>query len=58
MPKYEITATFVSEGHAIIEADDFDEAVRLATEMTSGDFEYPNGTESNIDTITALVDVV
>lgn len=57
MPKYEIRATFVSEGMAVIEAADFDEAVNLATDMTSGDFEFVDGTNMNIDSITALTSV-
>lgn len=58
MSKYLIDATFVSQGVVVIEADDFDHAVALATDLTSGDFEFPDGTDMNIDCISLVEEEV
>lgn len=51
MPKYEIKATLVIEAEAVIEADDFDDAVAIATDMSLDDFTSLADGELNIDSV-------
>lgn len=52
--KFTVSATFTNYGEATFEAQDFDEAIEIAKGLTSGDFEFIDGTQVTYDSLAAV----
>lgn len=51
MAQFQVGITITSYGETTIEADSYEEAVEMASDLSSGDFDFIDGSEDQIEVI-------